>query len=90
MPIQCSARIRPRDDAAFAEIDHAVMACAYASQNSLGFLVTAMTQEHHDYQQHLRRLLRCTSLQGIQWINLNHANIEWITLWNGKGMEAGE
>ena len=56
----------------------------------LGFLVTAMTREHHDYEEHLLRLLRCTSLQGIQWINLNHANIELVTLRNGKGMEAGE
>ncbi len=56
----------------------------------IAFLVTAMTQEHHDYEQHLLRLLRFTRLQGIQWINLNHANIEFITLGNGKGMEAGE
>ena len=46
MPIQCSLTIPPLSDAAFAEIDHAVMACAYASQNSLGRLYDERVYEN--------------------------------------------
>ena len=56
----------------------------------IAFQVTAITQEQDDYEQHLLRLLRLTGLEAIQWINLNHARIEFITLWPGKGMEARE
>lgn len=56
----------------------------------VGFIITAMTHESDAYEQHLRRLLRFTSLRGMQWINLNHAHVELVSLRNGKGMEAGE
>jgi GxxExxY protein len=56
----------------------------------IAFLVTAITQDHDDYEQHLLRLLPFTGLEAIQWINLNHAKIEFITLRSGKRMEAGE
>jgi hypothetical protein len=46
----------------------------------IAFLVTAMSQEHGEYEEHLLRLLQLTDLHGIQWINLNHANIEFVTL----------
>ena len=35
MPIKCSLAISPLSDVAFAQIDHEVMGCAYASQNAL-------------------------------------------------------
>jgi hypothetical protein len=56
----------------------------------MAFQVTAMTQEQNDYEQNLLRLLRLTGLEAIQWINLNHAKIEFRTLRPGKGMEARE
>lgn len=52
------------------------------------FIVTALTAEHAAYEQHLSRLLKCTRLNGLQWINLNHAEVAFVTLPNGKGMEA--
>jgi GxxExxY protein len=54
---------------------------------NIGFQVTAMTQEQDDYEQHLLRLLRLTRLEAIQWINLNHAKIQFVTLRSGKRIE---
>jgi GxxExxY protein len=44
------------------------------------FVVTAMSRETSAYRQHLKRLLRLTGLSGLQWINLNHDNIELVTI----------
>lgn len=44
------------------------------------FLVTAMSHETNTYHQHLKRLLKLTGLAGLQWINLNHHNIELVTI----------
>lgn len=46
----------------------------------LGYVVTGLSRETVAYEQHLRRLLNCLPLQGIQWLNLNHAELQTITL----------
>lgn len=56
----------------------------------IAFRVTAMTQELGDYEQHLLRLLRLTGLKGIQWINLDHARIQFVTLRPGQKSAAVE
>jgi GxxExxY protein len=81
----CARRVRVVRDGL--ELGTHRMQC-HADQ--IAFLVTAMTQDHHDYEQHLLRLIRFTCLQAVQWINLNHADVELVTLRNGKGMEARE
>ena len=42
--------------------------------------LTALTREQNAAEFHLRRLLRLTDLDAIQWINLNHGRIEFVTL----------
>ncbi len=38
-------------------------------------------------ESHLRRLLALTDLRAMQWINLNHTDIQFVTLTcDGKGM----
>ena len=55
------------------------------------FTVTAFTRNPSVYRKHLDTLLDHTNLQAIQWINLNHSQIEITTLErNGKGMGARE
>jgi hypothetical protein len=57
------------------------------------FLVTAITGSPLAYQSHLRRLLRLTGLHTFQWLNLNHTELQLVTIengMNGKGMEAEE
>jgi GxxExxY protein len=44
------------------------------------FVVTAMSHETGPYRQQLKRLLRLTDLSGLQWINLNHHDIELVTI----------
>lgn len=63
----------------------------HSSEHS--FVVTAMSRETDAYRQHLKRLLKLTGLSGLQWIHLNHHNIELVTISRpaaGKRMEAGE
>jgi len=43
------------------------------------FVVTAITNER-SHESHLRRLLNLTRLKGLHWINLNHDQIEFVTL----------
>jgi len=43
------------------------------------FVVTAITNER-SYESHLLRLLNLTRLKGLHWINLNHDQIEFVTL----------
>ncbi len=56
----------------------------------VGFVVTAFSEGVSAYEVQLRRLLDCLPLRGLQWINLNHAELQLITLTNGKGMGARE
>ncbi|MGH9838086.1 MAG: hypothetical protein ACREEM_04805, partial [Blastocatellia bacterium] len=58
--------------------------------DKVAFVITTLSESANAYEQHLRRLLSFTSLRGMQWMNLNHAEIEFVTLRNGKGMEAKE
>ncbi|HNQ73987.1 MAG TPA: GxxExxY protein [Verrucomicrobiota bacterium] len=44
------------------------------------FRLTAVTEGQQHVESHLRRLLALTSLKAIQWINLNHAKIEFVTI----------
>ena len=47
---------------------------------SVAFKLTAATEHRHYVEAHLRRLLALTNLQAVQWINLNHFEIEMTTL----------
>src|SRR6185503_17517760 len=58
--------------------------------DGVGFVVSALTREAAAYEAHLQRLLHCLPLRGIQWLNLNHAELQLITLSGGKGREAKE
>jgi len=44
------------------------------------FRVTAVTRQIEAMETHLRRLLALTELHALQWINLNHADIQFITI----------
>jgi hypothetical protein len=46
----------------------------------LAFRLTAFTETQDFAEPHLRRLLALTGLKAFQWINLNHARIEFTTL----------
>ena len=46
----------------------------------VAFRVTGFTEGQSHLESHLRRLLALTELKAIQWINLNHAQIEFTTL----------
>lgn len=51
----------------------------------VSFRLTAVTEDQQFVESHLRRLLALTDLRAIQWINFNHARIEFTTLLcNGK------
>jgi GxxExxY protein len=47
---------------------------------AVAFRLTAVTEGQEHVESHLRRLLALTDLKGIQWINLNHAQIEFRTI----------
>ena len=44
------------------------------------FRITALTDDTVAYEQHLRSLLRHTPLRAIQWINMAHHRIDFVTL----------
>jgi GxxExxY protein len=46
----------------------------------VAFRITAYTESQSYIESHLRRLLALTNLKAIQWINLNHAQIEFTTI----------
>jgi len=46
----------------------------------VAFRITAYTESQNYIESHLRRLLALTDLKAIQWINLNHAQIEFATI----------
>lgn len=46
----------------------------------VAFRITAYTESQNYIESHLRRLLALTDLNAIQWINLNHAQIEFTTI----------
>jgi GxxExxY protein len=46
----------------------------------VAFRITAYTESLNHIETHLRRLLALTGLKAIQWINLNHARIEFTTI----------
>ncbi len=52
--------------------------------DDIAFVITAMSNATGAYEQHLRRLMGFTNLRGIQWINLNHAEVEFVTLQNSR------
>ena len=57
----------------------------------MAFRLTALTDGISAQEPHLRRLLALTDLKAMQWINLNHAEIQFVTLTrDGKGMGATE
>ena len=46
----------------------------------VAFRLTAVTEDQQYVESHIRRLLALTNLKAIQWVNLNHAQIEFTTL----------
>ena len=46
----------------------------------LAFVVTALTSTLAAQRSHLQKLLNLTPLNGLQWLNLNHATIQIVTL----------
>jgi GxxExxY protein len=52
----------------------------------VAFRLTAVTEDQQYVESHMRRLLALTNLKAIQWINLNHAQIEFTTI-NSKAGE---
>lgn len=46
----------------------------------IAFRITAYTENQSHIESHLRRLLALTDLKGVQWINLNHSQIEFTTI----------
>ena len=57
----------------------------------VAFRLTALTDGLSAQESHLRRLLALTDLRAMQWINLNHAEIQFVTLIrDGSGMGSKE
>ena len=52
------------------------------------FVVTALSRDQPAYRRHLEVLLTHTKLKGIQWINLNHSQVEITSV--GERRSAGE
>ncbi len=46
----------------------------------VAFRVTAVTEQVGTMETHLRRLLSLTELRALHWINLNHAEIQFVTI----------
>lgn len=46
----------------------------------VAFRLTAYAENHSHIESHLRRLLAVADLKAVQWINLNHAKIEFTTI----------
>lgn len=53
--------------------------------NDIAFRVTALTKDQDKYESHLQRLLALTDLRAVQWINMNHHDMELVTLTRGSG-----
>ena len=53
---------------------------AHLLNPGIAFRISAVTEDIASYECHLRRFLRLTSLRAIQWINMNHHDIEFRTL----------
>jgi GxxExxY protein len=51
----------------------------------VAFRLTAFTKTGNVVESHLRRLLELTDLKAIQWINLNHAQVEFTTVTRQSG-----
>jgi len=52
----------------------------HAHSAGVAFRVTALTRQLDAMETHLRRLLALSELRALQWINLNHANIQLVTI----------
>jgi len=46
----------------------------------IAFRVTTVTEQTEGMESQLRRLLALTDLKAMQWVNLNHTNIQLTTL----------
>ena len=44
------------------------------------FLVTALTRDVEQHEARVRRLLQLTGFKAVQWINLNHNRVQFITV----------
>jgi GxxExxY protein len=48
--------------------------------SNVAFRISALTKDGIQYENHLRRFIRYTSLKAIQWINFNHDNVVFKTI----------
>ena len=51
----------------------------YLLNENTAFFITAIKHEN-DYRKHLKTLLGNTSLECVQWINLNNHDVDFITI----------
>lgn len=54
----------------------------YLISPELAFRITAFTNNLDFHEKHLYQLVSLTPLKALQWINLNHKNIQFITVFN--------
>ena len=52
--------------------------------DGIGFVLTAFSREAEAHASQLGRLLHCLPLRGLQWLNLNHAELQLVTLTNER------
>lgn len=48
----------------------------------VAFVVTALTSGTEQYHRHLSSLLKMTPFKAMQWVNLNHASVSFVTVPN--------
>lgn len=48
--------------------------------SQVAFCLTAINAQQANYESHLRRLLEHTNIIAIQWINMNHHDVELVTV----------
>ena len=59
--------------------------------SGVAFRITALTEGTQAQESNLRRLLALTELKAIQWVNLNHSEVQFVTLLrDDKGMGTRE
>lgn len=56
----------------------------------LCFVVTAFTTDLAAQRSHLQRLLNLTGMRAMQWVNLSHGTVQFLTLHGGKRVGANE
>ena len=50
----------------------------------LAFKLTALADRLDDFEQQMFRFLKHTTLQALQWVNLYHQDVSFVTLINDR------